>query len=267
MVVPGLVVGGGGAVVVVAVVVVGVVGRVGDVVAVSNVAVGWVSLVRIVVDGAVCGVTVVAAGTVALPVQEVTKARPMLRITRFTSVAPQARGDPRAARGLTRAKPGTAMRLKAPVVQSIADLQHFLGERANARGRAPVDHRTHHACHFCFCRVRSRSRGPVDGVGRGDRYLQDDLPRSRDTDYDDTWGACRGPGCRRRHEGTDIMADKMVPIVAVTAGTVGWILDEQGGRCCAMAVNHDAGWLHQPRYHFLRCPRRDRGHARGSTAR
>ena len=68
------------------------------------------------------------------------------------------------------------------------------------------------------------------------------FPVAGDTDYDDTWGACRGPGCRRRHEGTDIMADKMVPIVAVAAGTVGWILDEQGGRCCAMAVNHDDGW-------------------------
>ena len=38
------------------------------------------------------------------------------------------------------------------------------------------------------------------------------------------------------------MADKMVPIVAVAAGTVGWVRDEQGGTCCAMAVNHDDGW-------------------------
>ncbi len=57
--------------------------------------------------------------------------------------------------------------------------------------------------------------------------------------YTDTWGAPRGA---RRHEGTDIMADKMVPVVAAAAGTVGWIHDERGGSCCAMALEHDDGW-------------------------
>ncbi len=57
--------------------------------------------------------------------------------------------------------------------------------------------------------------------------------------YTDTWGAPRGA---RRHEGTDIMADKMVPVVAAASGTVGWIHDEQGGNCCAMALEHDDGW-------------------------
>jgi murein DD-endopeptidase MepM/ murein hydrolase activator NlpD len=38
------------------------------------------------------------------------------------------------------------------------------------------------------------------------------------------------------------MADKMTPILAVAPGTVGWVLDEQGGKCCAMALNHDDGW-------------------------
>ncbi len=57
--------------------------------------------------------------------------------------------------------------------------------------------------------------------------------------YTDTWGAPRGA---RRHEGTDIMADKMVPVVAAAAGTVGWMHDERGGNCCAMALEHDDGW-------------------------
>ena len=58
--------------------------------------------------------------------------------------------------------------------------------------------------------------------------------------YSDTWGAPRSGG--RSHEGTDIMADKMVPIVAVAAGTIGWMHNEPGGKCCAMELRHDDGW-------------------------
>ena len=58
--------------------------------------------------------------------------------------------------------------------------------------------------------------------------------------YTDTWGAARSSG--RTHQGVDIIADKMVPVVAAASGTVGWIHDEQGGNCCAMALNHDDGW-------------------------
>ena len=66
---------------------------------------------------------------------------------------------------------------------------------------------------------------PVDGEAR----------------YSNTFGACRS-GCSRRHEGIDMMAAKMTPIVAVAAGTVGWMHNEQGGKCCAMSLNHDDGW-------------------------
>jgi predicted SnoaL-like aldol condensation-catalyzing enzyme len=59
--------------------------------------------------------------------------------------------------------------------------------------------------------------------------------------YGDTWGACRD-GCSRSHEGTDIFGKKMTPVVAVADGTVGWMHDTQGGKCCAMALNHDDGW-------------------------
>lgn len=58
--------------------------------------------------------------------------------------------------------------------------------------------------------------------------------------YSDTFGAPRGGG--RSHQGVDIMAEKMVPVVAVADGTVGWMHDERGGKCCAMELRHDDGW-------------------------
>ena len=67
------------------------------------------------------------------------------------------------------------------------------------------------------------------------------FPVDGDYNYGNTWGACRS-GCSRRHEGIDIKADKMTPIVAVAAGTVGWMHNEQGGKCCAMSLGHDDGW-------------------------
>ncbi len=66
------------------------------------------------------------------------------------------------------------------------------------------------------------------------------FPVDGENHYSDTWGAARSGG--RSHEGTDIMADKMVPVVAAAAGTVGWMHNTLGGNCCAMALNHDDGW-------------------------
>ncbi|MDJ0925528.1 MAG: M23 family metallopeptidase [Acidimicrobiia bacterium] len=58
--------------------------------------------------------------------------------------------------------------------------------------------------------------------------------------YSDTFGAPRSGG--RSHHGVDIMAEKMTPVVAVADGTVGWMHDEIGGNCCALALHHDDGW-------------------------
>jgi len=58
--------------------------------------------------------------------------------------------------------------------------------------------------------------------------------------YSNTWHAPRSGG--RVHLGTDIMADKMIPVVAVADGTVGWMHDTVGGKCCAMSLSHDDGW-------------------------
>ncbi|GBD85116.1 endo-1,4-beta-xylanase A precursor [bacterium BMS3Abin02] len=59
--------------------------------------------------------------------------------------------------------------------------------------------------------------------------------------YTDTFTTSRSGG--RTHGATDIMADRMIPIVAVADGTVGWMQDERGGRCCAMELRHDDGWV------------------------
>lgn len=59
--------------------------------------------------------------------------------------------------------------------------------------------------------------------------------------FTDTFTAARSGG--RIHGATDIMADKMIPVVAVASGTVGWMHDERGGNCCAMELRHDDGWV------------------------
>ncbi|MDK1103210.1 MAG: S-layer homology domain-containing protein [Actinomycetota bacterium] len=66
--------------------------------------------------------------------------------------------------------------------------------------------------------------------------------------YLDTFGACRGSGCSRTHDGVDIMAPKMTPIVAVDDGVVryvNWSWTAEGidpTRCCTMAIEHTDGF-------------------------
>jgi murein DD-endopeptidase MepM/ murein hydrolase activator NlpD len=46
----------------------------------------------------------------------------------------------------------------------------------------------------------------------------------------------------RPHEGIDILAEKLTPVVAVADGKVGWMFDERGGDCCSLSIVHDDGW-------------------------
>ena len=68
--------------------------------------------------------------------------------------------------------------------------------------------------------------------------------------YSNTFGACRGTGCSRRHHGVDIMTYgvKGVPVVAVDDGVVKYVnfswtaegIDPD--RCCTLVIEHDDGY-------------------------
>lgn len=66
------------------------------------------------------------------------------------------------------------------------------------------------------------------------------FPVIGDVEFDNTWGNARSGG--RRHQGTDIMADKMLPVVAVADGVVDWVHDGTRKNCCALGIAHDDGW-------------------------
>jgi murein DD-endopeptidase MepM/ murein hydrolase activator NlpD len=57
--------------------------------------------------------------------------------------------------------------------------------------------------------------------------------------YTNSFGAPRSGG--RTHEGIDIFADKMTPVVAVAGGTVTLVRAGVGTDCCVVRIRHDDG--------------------------
>ncbi len=71
------------------------------------------------------------------------------------------------------------------------------------------------------------------------------------TKFYNDWHASRAGGARA-HLGTDVMAKKMTPVVAVAAGVVAWVRAKKGGECCYLAIDHESqGRRFQSRYLHL----------------
>lgn len=62
------------------------------------------------------------------------------------------------------------------------------------------------------------------------------FPVIGDVTFSDTFDAPRSGG--RTHHATDIMGDKMLPVVAAHDGVVAWV----GSECCLLAIDHGDGW-------------------------
>ena len=68
------------------------------------------------------------------------------------------------------------------------------------------------------------------------------FPIGREVSFSDTFGAPRGGGTRT-HEGQDLMAPKMTPLVATVDGRISWMRWDNGGNAGNMAVlTDDDGW-------------------------
>ncbi len=65
------------------------------------------------------------------------------------------------------------------------------------------------------------------------------FPVAGTASYTDSYGAPRPGG--RTHEGIDIFAEKMTPVVAVADGTVSFVRNGVGTDCCVLRVQHDDG--------------------------
>ena len=65
------------------------------------------------------------------------------------------------------------------------------------------------------------------------------FPVAGAANYTDSFGAPRSGG--RTHEGIDIFADKMTPVVAVADGTVSFVRTGVGTDCCVVRIRHDNG--------------------------
>jgi hypothetical protein len=111
------------------------------------------------------------------------------------------------------------------------------------------------------------SIGPA-GVGEAASASQTEVygmvfPLLGENTLTDSFGDPRSGG-NRSHQGIDILADRLIPVVAVADGKVRWLHDgSRGNRCCDVAIRHDDGW--SSRYFHLNndTPGTDDGRAVG----
>jgi murein DD-endopeptidase MepM/ murein hydrolase activator NlpD len=70
------------------------------------------------------------------------------------------------------------------------------------------------------------------------------------TRFSNDWQAPRSGN--RKHAGTDLLAKKMSPVVAVADGEVVWVRAKKGKSCCYLSVRHDSqGLAFESRYVHL----------------
>lgn len=89
-------------------------------------------------------------------------------------------------------------------------------------------------------RMPAAQDAPAAGGVGGEEVYDMVYPLLGEHSLTDSFGDPRGRA--RRHEGVDLLAERMVPVVAVADGTVRWVHSTRGGNCCDVAVLHDDGW-------------------------
>ncbi|HEX2162322.1 MAG TPA: M23 family metallopeptidase, partial [Thermoanaerobaculia bacterium] len=87
-------------------------------------------------------------------------------------------------------------------------------------------------------RGAAADRGPADP---GEIVYPLVFPLAGAFQLTDSFGDPRGGGARR-HAGVDVLAEKMVPVLAAASGEVAWVHGERGGNCCDVSLVHDDGW-------------------------
>ena len=92
------------------------------------------------------------------------------------------------------------------------------------------------------------------GVSSPDIRLHADVVRPMrfpvrgEVEYTDTFGACRGVDCSRRHMGNDLFGPKLRPLVAAQTGRVTWLrTDASGTAGNGVGITDAEGW----RYLYL----------------
>ncbi len=71
------------------------------------------------------------------------------------------------------------------------------------------------------------------------------------THFENDWHAPRDGGARL-HIGNDLIAKKLIPVVAVADGTVAWVHAQRGGECCYLGITHESqGMPYESRYLHL----------------